>query len=284
MSANAPTAPRTAEIACRTPPRWPRTLHAVVRRGLHDQRRSTLIWGLSLGTYGAFMAAVYPSIQGSIDQMLKNYPAALKQAFDVTSMSTVEGYIQTEMFSLIAPLALGYFVIREITSATVGAEERGHLDTILSLPISRSVLMAGSCIVAAVTAGAVMVLTGMMTFVVGRVAGTNISLGLVTAGALGIWPLALLAGGIAAAAAGVVHGGRAASGIALGVLIAMYAVDLVGKLAHGLEAIRWASAFKYYGSPMRDGIDPMSFIGLAAVAVVLMAVGALSLERRDILH
>lgn len=39
------------------------------------------------------------------------------------------------------------------------------------------------------TAAAVMVLTGVMTFVVGRVAGTHTSLGLVTAGVLGAWPV-----------------------------------------------------------------------------------------------
>lgn len=76
--------------------------------------------------------------------MVKKLPAALKQAFDVPSMNTVERYIQAEMFSLIVPPAIGYFTIRAITGPTVGAEERGHLDTILSLPISRSVLIAGS--------------------------------------------------------------------------------------------------------------------------------------------
>jgi len=284
MSAGAPPRPRAADLVSRSAPAWPESLRAVVRRGLRDRRRSMLIWGVSLGTYGGFMAAVYPSIQSSIDQTVKNYPAALKQAFDVTSMNTVEGYIQAEMFSLIVPLAIGYFTIRAITGPTVAAEERGHLDTILSLPISRSVLMAGSYLVAAVTAAAVMVLTGLMTFVVGRVAGTHISLGLVTAGVLGAWPLGLFAGGIAALASGALHSGRAATGIALGTLIAMYAIDLAGKLAHGLEPIRWASAFKYYGAPMRDGIDPASFIGLMAVGALLTVAGALLLERRDVLH
>jgi ABC-2 type transport system permease protein len=284
MSAGAPPRPRAADLASRSSPAWPKSLRAVVRRGLLDRRRSMLIWGVSLGTYGGFMAAVYPSIQSSIDQIVKNYPAALKQAFDVTSMNTVEGYIQAEMFSLIVPLAIGYFTIRAITGPTVAAEERGQLDTILSLPISRSVLMAGSYLVAAVTAAAVMVLTGLMTFVVGRVAGTHISLGLVTAGVLGAWPLGLFAGGIAALASGALHSGHAATGIALGALIAMYAIDLAGKLAHGLEPIRWASAFKYYGAPMRDGIDPASFIGLMAVGALLTVAGALLLERRDVLH
>ncbi len=277
-------APRTATVRPPQPPNWTGTMRALVRRGLRDSRRSTVTWSLSLGAYGGFMAAVYPSIQHSLDQVLKSYPAALKQAFDVTSMSTVEGYIQTEMFSLIVPLALGYFVIHAITGPTVGAEARGELDTLLSLPVSRRALMAGTCVVAALTAAIVMVSTGVMTFVIGRIAGTQISAGLVAAGVCGVLPLALLAGGIAAVAAGAMHSGRGASGLAIGLLVAMYAIDLVGKLAHSLAAIRWASAFQYYGSPMRDGIDPLSFIGMTAVAIALMVAAALLLERRDILH
>ncbi len=284
MSVAAPPRPRDASRVAPPLPSWSASLMALVRRGLRDRRRSTLIWGLSLGTYGGFMAAVYPSIQGSLDQMLANYPSALKQAFDVTSMHTVEGYIQTEMFSLIVPLALGYFVIHAITGPTVDAEDRGHLDTTLSLPISRTVLMASACVVAAMTAAAVMAVTGLITFTVGRIAGTGISPGLVTAGVLGVLPLALLAGGVAAVAAGALHRGRAAAGIALGTLIAMYAFDLAGKLAHSLDALRWLSAFKYYGSPMRDGIDPLSFAGMTVAAALLMAAGTLLLERRDVLH
>ena len=83
-----------------------------------------------------------PSIRGSIDQIAKNYPAGLKEAFGVQAMNTVEGYIHAEMFSLIVPLAMGYFAIRAVAGAIVGAEERGYLDTILALPVSRTVLIA----------------------------------------------------------------------------------------------------------------------------------------------
>lgn len=52
------------------------------------------------------------------------------------------------MFSLIVPLAIGYFAIRAVAGPIVGAEERGDLDTILTLPLSRAVLMVGSYVVA----------------------------------------------------------------------------------------------------------------------------------------
>lgn len=177
-----------------------------------------------------------------------------------------------------------HFVIRAVASATVGAEEQGHLDTILALPISRTILVIGSYLVAAVVCAAIMAVTGAMTFIVGRFAGTDISLRLVTSGVLGVWPLAMFFGGVAALASGALHNSRTVNGIALGALVAMYAIDVAGRLAHSLEPLRWTSAFRYYGAPMRDGIDPASFIALVAAGVVLAMAGALLFERRDLLH
>ena len=284
MSVELRPVPAVAAPGRRSAPKWQASLRAMIRRGLLDRRRAILTWGLSLGSLSAFMAAIYPSIRSSIDQIAKNYPAGLKEAFGVQAMNTVEGYIHAEMFSLIVPLAMGYFAIRVVTGATVGAEERGYLDTILALPVSRTVLIAGSYVVAAVACAAIMAVTGAMTFIVGRVAGTGISLGLVAAGVMGVWPLAMFFGGVAALASGVLHSTRTVTGLSVGILVAMYALDVAGRLASGLEAIRWISAFRYYGAPMRDGIDPASFIGLTAVGVLLLIIGALMLERRDVLH
>jgi beta-exotoxin I transport system permease protein len=271
-------------IRSRRAPSRPDSLRAVVRRGLRDRARAVSIWGLSIGGYGAFMAAVYPSMQSSIEKMLRSYPAGLKEAFGAQSMNTVEGYLHAEMFSLIVPLALGYFAIRAVAGPTVGAEERGDLDTILSLPISRTVLLAGSYLVAALASLAIMIIAGALTFFGGSIAGTDISLGLVTAGVIGVWPLALLFAGLSALASGALHSSRTVNGVALGALVAMYGLDLAGRLAHSLAPIRWASAFRYYGAPMRDGIDPASFIGLAAVGAMLLIAGAALFERRDVLH
>jgi ABC-2 type transport system permease protein len=162
--------PAPVAVSRLSPPDRPASLRAVVRRGLLDRRRAIPTWGLSLGGYGAFMAAIYPSIQSSIENIVKSYPGGLKEAFGVQAMNTVEGYIHAEMFSLIVPLALGFFAIRAIASATVGAEEHGQLDTILSLPISRTVLIAGAYIVAALACAGIMALTGLMTFLGGTIA------------------------------------------------------------------------------------------------------------------
>jgi len=277
-------APLGAAAPSRPVPEWPVSLRAVVRRALRDRRRAILAWGLSIGAYGAFMAAIYPSMQSSIKSIINNYPAGLREAFGVQGMNTVEGYLHAELFSLIVPLAMGYWAIRTIAGATVGAEERGQLDTILALPISRTVLLTGTYLAMAAVIAAIMALTGVMTFLAGRLAGTHISPGLVAAGVAGVWPLALFFAGVSSLASGALHSARTVNGIVLGTLVAMYALDVAGRLAHALEPLRLASAFRYYGAPMRDGIDPASFLGLTAAGVLLLIAGAKMFERRDILN
>ena len=85
-----------------------------------------------------------------------------------------------------------------------------------------------------------------MTFLAGRIAGTDISGRLVAAGAVGVWSLAVFVGGVTAVACAHLHRARLATGIALGAFVGMYAIDLAGSL--------------------------------------LMILGAVLLERRDILH
>jgi ABC-2 type transport system permease protein len=181
-------------------------------------------------------------------------------------------------------LAIGFFAIRSATRETVLAEERGYLETLLSLPLPRRVLVAGSFAATAVIAAGILAAMGVLIFVGGRIAGTGISLGLTAAGALGLWPLAVFFAGVAAVAGGIMNRSAPVTGVATGTLVAMYVLDLAGRLASGLEPLRWISAFRYYGAPMRDGIDIVPLAGLALAGLALVAAGAVLFDRRDVRH
>jgi ABC-2 type transport system permease protein len=73
------------------------------------------------------------------------------------------------------------------------------------------------------------------------------------------------------------------TGAAAGFLVAMYVIDLIGKLDTGLSGVRYASIFRYYGNAIESGIKPASFLGLCAFALLLAALGAWLFERRDVI-
>jgi ABC-2 type transport system permease protein len=282
VTVTAHSAPASAEAAVRPPSQW-RSLKAVVRRGLRDHRRAWLTWGGSLGALSSLMAAIWPSIEGALDDALENYPEGLKDAFNIREITTVEQYIDAEMMSLIVPLAVSFLAIRIVTRAISSAEEQRYLDTLLAAPVARTTLVSGTLVVAGIVVATVLAVMTLMTWITSLVAGSDASLEVLGRGAANVWPLAMFFAGLATLAAGVLHRSSQVTGVAAGTLVAMYVIDVVGKLADPVAPLRYLSAFRYYGSAIQDGIDSGSVAVLTITGIVLAVAGALLFQRRDIL-
>jgi beta-exotoxin I transport system permease protein len=255
---------------------------ALVATHLSNRRRSLLAWGVPLGLWSAFVVLIFPSVEGALSKAIKNYPPALKEAFGIGELANVEQYLQAEMLSLIVPLALGYLAVRAVASGLSGAAESGRLDVLLSAPVSRSRLAAASFAATAVELAIVLVLTVILTGLGSLVSGADLSLGSALAGYANVWPLALVFAGLGVVATGFSLRTSVVTGAVAGALVTMYLIDLIGKLDPGLSGIRYASVFKYYGNAIEDGIEPIAFIGVTAVAIIFAAVGAWLFERRPL--
>jgi ABC-2 type transport system permease protein len=257
-------------------------LPTLVTFHLRERRRSPLAWGLPLGLMSAFIVAIYPSVQGALSEVVDRYPEGLKQAFGIGELSNVEQYLHGEMLSLIVPLAVGYLAARAVASDLSGAAETGRLEVLLSAPVRRSSICLGAFAAAAVEIAAVLLLTLALSLLGSIVAGSGLGVGHALAGFAAVWPLALVGGGLAVVVCGVSLKTSVVTGIVAGSLVAMYVLDLVGKLDEGLDALRYASIFRYYGNAIETGIEPLAFVGLLAFAVALTAVGTALFERRDL--
>lgn len=255
---------------------------ALVRAHLSDRRRSLLAWGIPLGLWSAFIVIIFPSVEGALSKAVQSYPEALKEAFGIDQLTSVEQYLQAEMLSLIVPLALGYLAVRAVASGLSGASESGRLDVLLSAPVSRSRIAAASFAATAVELAVVLVLTVILTALGSLLAGAHLSLSAAIAGYANVWPLALLFAGLGIVVTGFSLRTTVVTGAVAGVLVTMYVVDLIGRLDPGLSGIRYASVFRYYGNAIEDGIDPLSFIGVTAAAVAVAALGAWLFEQRDL--
>jgi ABC-2 type transport system permease protein len=257
-------------------------LRALVATHLSDRRRSVLAWGVPLGLFSAFIVAIFPSVEESISKAVQGYPAGLKEAFGIGELANVEQYLHAEMLSLIVPLALGYLAVRAIASGLTGAAESGRLDVLLSAPVSRARLVAAGFLATGVELAAVLVVTGALTGVGSLLAGSGLDAGRAAAGFADVWPLALLFAGFGVIAAGFSLRTSVVTGSVAGLLVAMYVIDLIGRLDTGLSGLRYVSVFKYYGNAIEDGIDPLAFGGVLAVAALLATAGALLFDRRDV--
>lgn len=257
-------------------------LRALARAHLHDRRRSVLAWGIPIGLMSAFIVAIFPSVEDSISQVVSEYPEGLKEAFGIGELANVEQYLHAEMLSLIVPLALGYLAVRAVASGLAGAAESGRLDVLLSAPVSRHRICAAGFLATAIELAAVLALSWALTMLGSLAAGAGLAAGPAAAGYAGVWPLALLFAGLGIVACALSLRTAVVTGAVAGVLVAMYVVDLIGKLDPGLDWLRYASVFRYYGNAIEDGIEPLAFLGVTAVAMALGLAGALLFERRDV--
>ena len=255
---------------------------ALLRTHLYDRRRSVWAWGLPLGLMSAFIVAIFPSVETSISKAVQGYPQGLKEAFGIGELTSVEQYLHAEMLSLIVPLALGYLAVRAVASGLTGAAESGRLDVLLSAPVSRARLVAAGFLATAVELAAVLLVTGLLTGIGSLLAGSGLDAAAAVRGFANVWPLALLFAGFGAIAAGFSLRTSVVTGSVAGLLVAMYVLDLIGRLDPSLSGVRYASVFKYYGNAIEDGIEPLAFIGVTLTACALAALGAWLFERRDL--
>ena len=249
---------------------------------LHERRRSLLSWGLPIGLWSAFVVAIYPSIEDALAKVIASYPEALKQAFGIAELTSVEQYLNAEMLSLIVPLAVGYLAVRSISSGLSAAAESGRLDVLLSAPVSRRRLVAAGFAATAAELAAVLLVAVLITMLGSVAAGSGLSFDRALAGFANVWPLALLFAALGIVVSGWSLHTPVVTGSVAGVLVAMYVADLVGRLDTSLDWVRYGSVFRYYGRAIEEGIDPLSFAGVAAAAAVLAALGALLFDRRDL--
>lgn len=259
-----------------------RQLAALVAAHLFDRRRSLWAWGIPLGLMSAFIVAIFPSVESSISKAAQGYPQGLKEAFGIGELSNVEQYLHAEMLSLIVPLALGYLAVRAVASGLTGAAESGRLDVLLSAPVSRRRLVAAGFLATAVELAAVLLVTGVLTGLGSILSGAGLNAGPAAAGFANVWPLSLLFAGLGVIAAGLSLRTSVVTGSVAGVLVAMYVLDLIGRLDPDLDAVRRLSVFKYYGNAIEDGIEPLAFLGVTLAACALAAIGAWLFERRDL--
>jgi ABC-2 type transport system permease protein len=257
-------------------------LAALVGAHLSDRRRSLLAWGIPLGLWSAFIVLIFPSVEGALSRAVADYPPALKEAFGIGELNSVEQYLHAEMLSLIVPLALGYLAVRAVASGLSGAAESGRLDVLLSAPVSRTRIAAASFAATAVELAVVLALTVVLTGLGNLIADAHLSLSSALSGYANVWPLALLFAGLGVVATGFSLRTSVVTGSVAGVLVTMYVIDLIGRLDPDLSGVRYLSVFKYYGNAIEDGIDPVAFAGVTGAAVALAAIGCRLFERRDL--
>jgi ABC-2 type transport system permease protein len=259
----------------------------VFAEALRERRRSLLWWTLGLAALVALNVAFYPSVRDdpALSEYARDLPESVRALFagGELDLASAAGYLNSQVFALMAPLLLLIFAIGAGSAAVAGEEERGTLDLVLAHPIRRRDYVFQRFLALAVLVAALTILLLATVALGSLLVDLEISFGRLLAASLSVGLLALLFAAVALAA-GAVRAGRArAIAVAAGLAVAAWVFDGLAQSVDALEG--WRSLAPYYHAlgqnPLREGA-PWAGWGLLAAATGIVAVlAAIGLERRD---
>lgn len=262
-------------------------LTSVLTKTLHDRRRGFLGWSLGLIGLTALIAAYWPSVRDSPDlqSFVEDLPDAVKALTGEGDYSTPLGYLNAELFSFMIPLLFLAVAIGMGARAIAAEEERGTIDLLMSMPITRRRMLLEK------VAAGVLVLAGLGVVLFAAcllgsaVSGMDLPVGRLAQISLATVLLALPFGALALAI-GCLTGAR---GLALGLTsaaaVAAYMLDALASLVQSLSDYRDLSPFAWYASDevlSGDGLALWRAALMAGVAVMFAGLAVVALERRDL--
>ncbi len=256
----------------------------VFTKTLRDQRRSLLGWSIGVALTVVIMAAIWPSFSGmDLTAFLAQYPEAMKEAFNISEMTTGAGYLNAELFSRMLPAIFIIFAVARGARLVAGEEEDGTLEMLATMPVARRRILFEKSAALAVGVGVLAVVLFISTWVSALVFGLDVPVLHVLNGALAMFFIGLEFGLVALALSAGTGRRGLATGLSAGLAGASYLLYLIGQLVDGLRPFRVLSPFYQAISegPLGPTLPPIAWtmvaVGLGAVAVSVPA-----FERRDL--
>lgn len=255
---------------------------SVFLKTLYTKRWMTLWWTLSGLLLVLLTVSVFPAFQEALGQSLNDVPEALRSLVgDASSYATLPGYLDLQVFEQLVFLSIVLGIILG-TSLLAGEENEGTLQTLASLPISRSRVYIQKLLALAVIVGVVTFSLFVGSLLGASLIGESLDFWRLAGATVGAWLLALTLS-ILAYALGAATGKRGVAGAAAG-LVAFLAF-LLPALTQGVEGLQFLeklSPFYYFNSPLTTGLSATDYLTLIAVNITLTIVGYIFFSRRDI--
>ncbi len=264
-------------------------LSSVFAKTLRERSRAFRWWCLVTIGFVSLYGSVYPSIRGkeSLNKLLKDYPEALKNLVGFggnLDFASGAGYLGSEVFSFWAPIVLLAVAIAAGSSALAGEEEKGTLDLLLSLPLSRSRCLLEKLAALVCETSALALLLWILLVIISNTSDMRVSAGHLAAAVLAALLFALDFG-ILALALGAATGRRAlAIGVSATLAVAADIINALAPMASWLDKIKVVSPFYYYshGDPLRHGVNGTEMLILLVLAVVFAVAAPFLFRRRDL--
>ena len=220
----------------------------ITSRSLEDRQRSLAWWAAGLLVYTAMIIAVWPTLEDNADfqDLADDYPEGFKAMFGGADafalLTTPAGFLNTYVFSMIFPLFLVGLAVAMGSALLAGDEESGLLDLLLSTPVARARAVGEKALAIALATVGMAIVMAVVVLGLGSLVDLDIGVGVLMAATLGALLFGLLHGWIALLA-GAVRGSKGfAAGVAWGVALAGYLLNVY------MDLLKFDSFLETWGS------------------------------------
>lgn len=261
----------------------------VLRRELQANRKSWLVWTIALAALSLMMMSVYPSFRqdsANLEAMMDLFPEAFAKIFGLDQLSMAEpiGFYATEAYFMVILFGSLYAAI---LGASIMAKEEDDktIEFLLARPLSRNRMLANKLLVVLVLLVFFNLGIGLVTFAsfaafdVGAYSSTTL-LRLVIAPLFAHLTFASLAFSLSLFFARR----KAATSMAIGMVIGLYFVDVLATLSEKFEIFRYLTPYYYVEAVgiVHDGIKLGNVRVLLGAAIIALAASFFFYGRRDI--
>ncbi len=265
---------------------WRTRLHTIFDKSLHDARRGIIGWSIGMVVFAGYVIALFPTIRDNKDlkKLLDQYPEALRAMLSLRDMTTGPGYVQAELFSFMAPIALIIFAVLNASDATCGEEERRTIDLLMANPVRRRQVVVEKF--AALVVGLVVVNAALLSTL--AIGGAAVGLGIPLSRLVAVTTLSTLLAvslGAIALAIGAATGRRGlARGVTVAFAFASYLLSALSGLVKGLRPFRPLSLYWHTlgTEPIFNGFPVGHVVVVLLVIMVAVVLAAAAFERRDL--
>ncbi len=276
--------PRWVRLPERAPSRalpvgdW--SLRSVYARSLGTIAMPTLWWTLLIAGWAGWVVYVVQLMEAKLSGLLSGSPAVVNLIKNLGGAdATVNAGFLSAMF-IFLPLFLMAFAVTQVNRWSAD-EQDGRLDLVLAAPQRRLGVLLGRFAALATATVVIALITLLVSAVAAAVSGLTLDAGNLTAATLGMIPLGLLIAAIGYLASGWLRT-AADTGLLSFVLAAWFFISFIGPELKLPETTLRLSAFYYYGTPLLHGLQATSMVGVVAVTVLALSLGALRFVRKDI--
>jgi len=250
--------------------------------------RAIAWWSLGIGVFVTVTLVFYPSIRDSagLSTYAEKLPESMRALFigGELDLTSPVGYLNSQIFALMAPILLAVFAISTGASSIAGDEENGALDLGLAQPVSRTSMViqlffwlsAGVFMLSAVLLASVVVASIPFDL---HVSFENLLAVTISTGLFG-----LMFGSVALTVGCFAPGRNRAVAIAASAALASWMLDGLAKSVSWLEPFQVLSPYhQAFGqSPLTNGYPWAGWAVMAVVIAALVGSSVFALNRRDV--